>query len=108
MRSSPVSSWSTGIPSMRLANPGIRAVAFLLVAPLFVVFAGSIPPTARSAQAEARAPKEPDPKPRFQPKTAELTASVEPSEAKPGDTVTFKVTAKLQPTYHIYTYSKKP
>ena len=35
-----------------------------------------------------------------------LTTSVEPSDAKPGDTVTFKVTAKLDPSYHIYKYNK--
>ncbi len=29
-----------------------------------------------------------------------------PAEAKPGDTVTFKVTAKLEPGCHIYKYSK--
>ena len=37
-----------------------------------------------------------------------LTTSVEPAEAKPGETVTFKVTAKLDPGYHIYKYSKEP
>jgi thiol:disulfide interchange protein len=44
----------------------------------------------------------------IKPKTAVLTASVEPVEARPGDTVTFKVTAKLDPGYHIYKYSKTP
>ena len=29
-----------------------------------------------------------------------------PAEAKPGETVTFKVTAKLDPGFHIYNYSK--
>ena len=42
----------------------------------------------------------------IKPKTAVLTASVEPSEARPGDSVTFRVTAKLDPGYHIYKYSK--
>ena len=42
----------------------------------------------------------------IKPKTAVLTASVEPAEAKPGETVTFKVTAKLDPGFHIYNYSK--
>ena len=42
----------------------------------------------------------------FKPKNAVLTTSVEPAEAKPGDTVTFKVTAKLDPGTHIYGYSK--
>jgi len=41
------------------------------------------------------------------PAHAALSASVEPAEAKSGDTVTFKVTAKLDPGYHIYKYSKE-
>ena len=44
----------------------------------------------------------------IKPKTAVLTAAVEPAEARAGDTVTFKVTAKLDPGYHIYKYSKTP
>jgi Disulphide bond corrector protein DsbC len=51
-------------------------------------------------------PKRRDTNPRLKPKRAELTASVEPARAKPGDTVTLKVTAKLDPDYHIYEYSK--
>jgi len=43
----------------------------------------------------------------IKPKTAELTTSVTPAQAKPGDTVTFQVTAKLDPGYHIYKQSKK-
>ena len=42
----------------------------------------------------------------IKPKTAVLTALVEPAEARPGDTVTFKVTAKVDRGYHIYKYSK--
>ncbi len=41
------------------------------------------------------------------PKTATLTTAVEPATAKPGDVVTFKVTAKLDSGYHIYKYSKE-
>src|SRR5262249_52314356 len=43
----------------------------------------------------------------LKPKTAALTASVEPAEAKPGERVNFKVTAKLDPGFHIYKYSKE-
>ncbi len=39
-------------------------------------------------------------------KNVVFTASVEPAEAKPGETVTFKVTAKLDPGFHVYKYSK--
>jgi thiol:disulfide interchange protein len=37
----------------------------------------------------------------------QVTAVVEPTEAKPGETVTFKVTAKLDPGFHIYKYAKE-
>jgi thiol:disulfide interchange protein DsbD len=40
------------------------------------------------------------------PKDATLSASVEPAEARPGEAVAFKVTAKLDPGRHIYTYTK--
>jgi thiol:disulfide interchange protein DsbD len=43
----------------------------------------------------------------LKPSQATLTASVEPAEAKPGDTVSFKVTAKLDSGFHIYKYSKE-
>ncbi len=52
------------------------------------------------------APAKKDSLPEIKPKTAVLTTSVEPVEAKPGDTVTFKVTAKVDPGFHIYKYSK--
>jgi thiol:disulfide interchange protein len=42
----------------------------------------------------------------LKPKNVVLTTAVEPTEAKPGDTVTFKVKAKLDPGTHIYSYSK--
>lgn len=58
--------------------------------------------------ADPPAPKKKDTNPRLKPEHAELTASIEPAEAKPGDTVTLKVTAKLDPGYHIYKYSKTP
>src|SRR5262249_13365195 len=42
----------------------------------------------------------------IQSKQAVLTPSVEPTEAKPGDFITYKVTAKVNPGFHIYKYSK--
>jgi hypothetical protein len=53
-------------------------------------------------------PRRKDTNPRLKPKSAELTASVEPARAKPGDTVTLKVTAKVDDGYHIYKYSRTP
>jgi len=43
---------------------------------------------------------------RAKPKDVVLTTSVEPAEARPGDTVTLKVSAKLNPGWHIYTQAK--
>jgi thiol:disulfide interchange protein DsbD len=43
----------------------------------------------------------------LKPKNAVLTTSVEPAEARPGDTVTFHVTAKLDPGTHIYHHAVK-
>jgi thiol:disulfide interchange protein len=37
---------------------------------------------------------------------AVLTPSIEPSEAKPGESVTYKVTATVNPGFHIYSYSE--
>ncbi|HZW31877.1 MAG TPA: cytochrome c biogenesis protein CcdA [Isosphaeraceae bacterium] len=72
---------------------------------LLALVAGLLLPAA-SAVADPPKPKLPDSRPRIKPKEAELTTSVEPAEAKPGDIVTLKVTAKLKPGYHIYKYTK--
>jgi thiol:disulfide interchange protein len=44
---------------------------------------------------------------RAKPRNATLTPSVVPAEARPGDTVEYRVTAKLDPGVHIYTHAKK-
>src|SRR5262249_7440701 len=75
---------------------------------LLVLFTGSILIPIRSAAADPPAPKKKDSNPRLKSKNAELTTAVEPSEAKPGDTVTFNVIAKLDPGYHIYKQDEKP
>jgi thiol:disulfide interchange protein DsbD len=61
----------------------------------------------RSGSAQAPKPTRKDSSPRTKPKDVVLTPSVTPSEAKPGDTVVYKVTAKLNPGWHIYTYAKE-
>jgi thiol:disulfide interchange protein DsbD len=55
--------------------------------------------------AEGPQPAKKDSNQRFKPKDATLTTAVEPAQARPGDTVTFKVAAKLQPGWHIYPYA---
>jgi thiol:disulfide interchange protein DsbD len=65
-------------------------------------------PAARPVSAQGAGPKpaHKDTSPRIKPKAVTVTPSVTPSEARPGETVTYKVTAKLDPGNHIYTYSK--
>lgn len=53
-------------------------------------------------------PKKKDTNARLKSRNVEITTSVEPSRAKPGETVTFKVTAKLDEGYHIYKEIDKP
>jgi thiol:disulfide interchange protein DsbD len=91
---------------MRRAHPRWPVAACLPILGTFL--AGLLLISAAPSFADAPQPKKKDSRTLFRPKTAELTASVEPAEAKPGDTVTFKVTAKLKPGYHIYKYSDKP
>ncbi len=54
------------------------------------------------------APAKKDSPTRVRPKAVTLTASVEPKEGMAGTSVTYKVTAKLNPKWHIYKYAKKP
>ena len=60
-----------------------------------------------TAPAHAQQPVKKDSNARLQPKSAEFTTKVEPATAKPGDRVTFTVTAKLQPGWHLYKLTKK-
>ncbi|GAC1473123.1 MAG: hypothetical protein NVSMB9_21210 [Isosphaeraceae bacterium] len=57
--------------------------------------------------AETRQPSRKDSSLRAKPKDVVLTPSVTPSQARPGDTVVYRVTAKLNPGWHIYTYAKE-
>src|ERR1700678_3742413 len=58
------------------------------------------------AAADAPQPAKKDTPRAIKSKNAVFTASVEPAEARPGETVTFKVTAKLDPGFHVYKHSK--
>ncbi len=62
---------------------------------------------AGAALADTPAPKKKDSRPAIRPKNAVLTTTVEPNTARPGELVTFKVTAKLDPGSHIYKYSRE-
>jgi thiol:disulfide interchange protein DsbD len=74
---------------------------------IVAVFGGLLGLPNSAPAADPPKPAKRDSNPRVKPRDAVLTASVEPSEAKPGETVTFKVTAKLEPGSHIYTYGKE-
>jgi thiol:disulfide interchange protein len=56
--------------------------------------------------ADAPRPAQKDSPARARPRDATLAAIIEPAEAKPGDAVTLKVTAKLKPGWHIYIQAK--
>ncbi|MFO0890214.1 MAG: protein-disulfide reductase DsbD family protein [Isosphaeraceae bacterium] len=58
-------------------------------------------------QSAAAAPAAKDSPPRLRPKGVTLTPSVSIAEVQPGGSVTYKVTAKLDPGLHIYAYAKK-
>jgi thiol:disulfide interchange protein len=59
-----------------------------------------------TAQAADAQPKHKDSRPFLVPKEAEFTADVSPKEARPGETVTYSVTARVQEPWHIYAYSQ--
>jgi len=60
-----------------------------------------------TAPAHAEQPVKKDSNARLQPKSAQWATKVEPATAKPGDKVTFTVTASLQPGWHLYKLTKK-
>ncbi len=62
-------------------------------------------PTLVEAQ-DTKQPAKKDSRAAARPKEATFTTTVTPAEAKPGDTVTYKVTAKVEAPWHIYRYSK--
>jgi thiol:disulfide interchange protein len=69
----------------------------------------AVPETSgRADEPASPKPARKDSNPRIRPPEAILTPSVTPEEAKAGETVTYRVTAKLEPGWHIYAYSKKP
>jgi DsbC/DsbD-like thiol-disulfide interchange protein len=82
-------------------NAGRSSGRLLLLT--FVVLS-SIPATTFAQSAK---PAKKDTPAALKPKDVKFTTSVAPIEAKPGESVVFKVTAKLNPGWHIYTYAKE-
>ncbi|WP_435010021.1 protein-disulfide reductase DsbD family protein [Tundrisphaera lichenicola] len=74
----------------------------------FALLSASVAFVASPADAaDEKKPTRKDSSARIRPKQAVLTASVSPETARPGKTVTYSVTAKLDDSWHIYKYSKK-
>jgi thiol:disulfide interchange protein len=64
------------------------------------------PPTV--ALAADSKPKKKDSSAFIRPKEVTLSTSIQPTEAKAGDIVTYQVTAKVAPGWHIYQYKPNP
>ena len=94
-----------------MRNAIARSLVPALLATFTAALAGLVlyPSASRAVAAEAAAPQpaKKDSRPITRPKTVTLTTSVEPEVARAGETVSFQVTAKLKPGFHIYQYSKK-
>ena len=94
---------------LRRAPLGATLIASLVL----VLGLGALTPwqifaqAAQPARKDSPKPKKKDSPERLKSKAVKLKASVEPAEAKPGETVTYKVTASLDPGYHIYDYAKE-
>jgi thiol:disulfide interchange protein DsbD len=58
------------------------------------------------ARAADGQPQKKDTRPFLIPKEVELTAEVTPKQARPGEVVTYKVTAKVREPWHIYAYTE--
>ena len=86
-------------------SPTCRRFAWLAWASTMLMMAA--PPVADVLADDAK-PAKKDSRAAARPKEATFTTSVTPAEAKPGDTVTYKVTAKVEAPWHIYKYSKTP
>ena len=87
-----------------LTAPALSAV---VVALLGLGLVGPDRPASQVHAADEPAkPAKKDSSRKLQPRDAAVSAKVEPAEARPGDTVTFRVTAKVEPGWHIYAYNK--
>ncbi|MHB1559643.1 MAG: protein-disulfide reductase DsbD family protein [Isosphaeraceae bacterium] len=93
---------------MRQTHRGRSIVAAFVAALSLLTVTASLRAPSAWARADDPKPKASDSNPRAKPKSAKLTTSIEPAAAAPGDTVTLKVKAELNPTYHIYQYTKTP
>jgi thiol:disulfide interchange protein len=87
---------------MPFSELGLRRRSSLLV--FAGLLASLLAPTSRAADGE---PKKKDSPKFLQPKEVTWTTSVTPGKAKPGDTVTYSVTAAVAEPWHIYAYANE-
>ncbi|MFO0951770.1 MAG: protein-disulfide reductase DsbD family protein [Isosphaeraceae bacterium] len=72
-----------------------------------VVATAKAVPVSDSTTTGSAQPKKKDTPAALKPKSVRWTTALDPNEAKPGQTVTYKVTAQVDPGYHIYDYVKE-
>jgi thiol:disulfide interchange protein len=94
-----------GEPARGGSEPGKPPVARAVAAK--VVETSLVSPVAQGDAADSKKPAKKDAPKAIKPKSVELTPAVEPAEAKPGDTVNFRVNVTLNPGFHIYKFDKK-
>ncbi|MGP0062020.1 MAG: hypothetical protein ACLQGP_00275, partial [Isosphaeraceae bacterium] len=90
---------------MHRAHPGRLAAAYL---PIVLALLAGLLLVPGPAFGDPPKPKKKDTNARLKSRNATIATSVEPARAKPGETVTFKLTAKLDPGFHIYKQIDQP
>lgn len=80
--------------------PKLRGSGLARALVLLAAVACAAPAMGQQAQ-----PKKKDTPPFLNPKEVKLKATVEPATARPGDTVTYKVTATIDEPWHIYAFA---
>lgn len=78
-----------------------RSMLLVMIAATLIIVAG----TDSSRAAEVK-PMKPDTPAHLQPGEITFSTSIAPGRARPGETVTYQVTAKLEQPWHVYAYDK--
>ena len=78
-----------------------RSMLLVMVAATLVIGAG--PDSSRAVEVK---PIKPDTPAHLQPGEITFSTSIAPERARPGETVTYQVTAKLEEPWHVYAYHK--
>ncbi len=89
---------------MRMVFPRSPALSGSVLIAAAIIGLVILPRPALSADAK---PARKDSPAQFKPKEVTLTPSVKPVEARAGETVTYQVSAKIDPGWHIYSYARE-